>query len=46
MSKCISVALSDGQVVSVNVDSGVDSLPKSDTEILEEWMKSIKARRL
>jgi len=45
MSKCISVALSDGQVVSVNVDSGVDSLPKSDTEILE-WMKSIKARRL
>jgi len=45
MSKCIAVTLSDGQVISVNVDDNVKTLPKSDIEQLEAWIEIVKARK-
>lgn len=45
MSKCISVTLSDGQVISVNVDNNIKSLPKSDIEDLEKWVASVKVKK-
>jgi hypothetical protein len=45
VSHCIPVTLSDGSVVSANVDDGVTELEPEDIQALEEWVAFVKARR-
>ena len=44
MSHCIPVTLSDGTVVSANVDDEVTELDSQDIQALEGWVASVRAR--